>query len=382
MSSKSHAGPLARYRYDLQQQDFSYDPAQQMAVEKLEDLYQRLLQRHGQSKSRIGRCWQALHRRAGRRRLQSSERGLYFWGGVGRGKTYLMDMFYEALPFERKLRVHFHRFMRGVHRELAALQGQKNPLQQVAANIAARAQVLCFDEFFVADITDAMLLAGLFDALFARGVCLVTTSNIDPDNLYKDGLQRERFLPAIELLKRHTEVVNVDGGVDYRLRALEHAQLYYSPIDTSTEAKMLQCFQQLAPVGGRQFICVESNVPLDIEGRQIMARYLADDVVWFDFAELCDGPRSQNDYIELAREFHAVLVSNVPQLGAENSDLARRFVLLVDEFYDHGIKLVLSSDVELAALYAGGPLEFEFQRTSSRLREMQSHDYLALGHRA
>ena len=381
MNSNRHLGPLARYRFDLQQPDFSFDPAQQMAVEKLEDLYQRLLQ-HSVQGGGAASWWRRLCALAGFCLDQQPERGLYFWGGVGRGKTYLMDMFYESLPFERKLRVHFHRFMRGVHRELAVLQGQKNPLQKVAVRLAARAQVICFDEFFVSDITDAMLLAGLFDALFAHGVCLVATSNIDPDNLYKDGLQRQRFLPAIALLKQHTEVVNIDGGIDYRLRTLEKAQLYYSPIDSTTEASMLQCFQQLAPVGGQQFICIESNVPLEIEGRHIMARYLADDVVWFEFRELCGGPRSQNDYIELAREFHAVLVSNVPQMDAQSSDLTRRFILLVDEFYDHGIKLVISSDVALPLLYAGGSLAFEFERTNSRLQEMQSHEYLSLAHRA
>ncbi|NNL10819.1 MAG: cell division protein ZapE [Pseudomonadales bacterium] len=378
---QEHAGPLARYRQDLQQPDFSFDAAQQRAVESLEDHYQRLCAKQRHRRSAIRRFWQAIVSPF-KRSANVPERGLYFWGGVGRGKTYLMDTFYEALPFERKMRVHFHRFMRGVHQQLSKLQGEKNPLEKVAQRIARKAEVICFDEFFVSDITDAMLLAGLLDALFRRGVCLVTTSNIEPGLLYCDGLQRERFLPAIALLEEHTEVMNIDGGVDYRLRTLEHAQLYYAPIDSSTESSMLQCFQQLAPVGGRQFICIESNVPLDIEGRRICARYLADDVAWFEFEELCGGPRSQNDYIELAREFHAVLVSNVPQLGAERSDAARRFILLVDEFYDRRIKLVLSSDVELEKLYAGGPLAFEFERTSSRLREMQSHDYLALGHRA
>ena len=245
MSSDTHYGPLARYRFDLQQADFSYDEAQQMAVEKLEDLYQRLLLRQRSQRGGPARVWQRLRSASGLAPAAHPERGLYFWGGVGRGKTYLMDMFYEALPFEHKLRVHFHRFMRGVHRELTNLQGEKNPLEEVARRIAQRASVICFDEFFVSDITDAMLLAGLFESLFAQGVCLVTTSNIDPDNLYKDGLQRQRFLPAIALLKQHTEVVNIDGGIDYRLRALENAQLYYSPIDSSTESNMLHCFQQL-----------------------------------------------------------------------------------------------------------------------------------------
>lgn len=383
MSANIQMSPLARYRLDLQQADFSFDAEQQSAVERLEYLYQRLLLSHAAEQSGFVRLRRRLQSRLGfSLAVMKPERGLYLWGSVGRGKTYLMDMFYEALPHEQKRRVHFHRFMREVHRDLAALQGVKNPLEHVAKKIARRASVLCFDEFFVSDITDAMLLAGLLDSLFALGVCLVATSNIDPDNLYQDGLQRQRFLPAIGLLKQHTEIFNIDGDIDYRLRALEQAQLYYAPIDSSTEEQMLHCFQQLAPVGGRQFICVESNVPLDIEGRLIMAKHLTDDVVWFEFKELCDGPRSQNDYIELAREFHAVLVSNVPQMNRHSSDLARRFILLVDEFYDHGIKLVISSDVDILSLYVGGPLAFEFARTSSRLQEMQSHDYLALAHRA
>ncbi|MGB5326410.1 MAG: cell division protein ZapE [Pseudomonadales bacterium] len=382
MNLPCDTGPLARYRQDLQQPDFSFDAAQQHAVEKLDALHGRLCAQYARKHSVPGSALRRLLEWVGVSAQQRPERGLYFWGGVGRGKTYLMDMFYETLPFERKLRVHFHRFMRGVHQQLAELQGERDPLVKVAERIALEAKVICFDEFFVSDITDAMLLAGLLDTLFARGVCLVATSNIEPRLLYRDGLQRQRFLPAIALLESHTEVVNIDGGVDYRLRALEHAQLYYAPIDSTTESSMLQCFHQLAPLGGAQFVCIESNVPLDIEGRTIMARYLADDVAWFEFDELCGGPRSQNDYIELAREFHAVLVSNVPLLDASRNDMARRFIMLVDEFYDRRIKLVLSSDVELPALYAGGPLAFEFARTASRLREMQSHDYLALGHRA
>jgi len=302
---------------------------------------------------------------------------------VGRGKTYLMDMFYEALPFDNKMRMHFHRFMRRVHHELTDLQGEKDPLTIVAERIAAEAEVICFDEFFVSDITDAMLLAGLFEALFARGVCLVTTSNIEPRYLYKDGLQRQRFLPAIELLEQHTEVLNIDGGVDYRLRTLEQAELYHSPIDADTDVKLLEFFQQLAPVGGgRDFICIEANVQVEVENRPILARYMADDVVWFDFYALCDGPRSQNDYIELAREFHAVLVSGVPQMDVNCEDVARRFILMVDEFYDHNIKLLLSADVPLENLYVGKRQAFEFERTRSRLQEMQSHDYLAAAHRA
>lgn len=372
--------PHDRYRADLKKPDFSDDPAQAMAVKKLDELYDRLTAKPSVS---IGqKVAKLLRRLTGRSRTQSPERGLYFWGGVGRGKTYLMDMFYDSLPIERKLRIHFHRFMRKVHHELADLAGTKNPLEVVADRIAAQARVICFDEFFVSDITDAMILAGMFDALFARGVTLVATSNIEPDGLYKDGLQRARFLPAIALIKQHTEVVNIDGGIDYRLRALEQAELYHSPLDGDADKSLLRSFENLAPQREGQFYCVESDVAIEIEGRNIVARYLVDDVVWFEFSELCDGPRSQNDYIEIAREFHAVLISNVPQMGRHNEDSARRFINLVDEFYDHNIKLVLSAEVSVLELYAGGRLSFEFERTCSRLQEMQSHDYLAAAHKA
>jgi cell division protein ZapE len=287
-----------------------------------------------------------------------------------------MDLFFEGIPFENKLRTHFHRFMQRVHHELRDCAGQKNPLRLIGSRIAREARLLCFDEFFVADITDAMLLAGLFEELFARGVTLVATSNVVPDELYKDGLQRARFLPAIEMIKRHTRVFNVDGGIDHRLRLLEQAELYHYPLDDSAEESLMRSFTSLAPeapVAGRV---------LEVEGRGIRSRFCADDVVWFDFAELCDGPRSQNDYIELAREFHAVLVGGVPVFSADKDDQARRFINLVDEFYDRNVKLVLSAAAPVGELYAGGRLSFEFQRTVSRLLEMQSHDYLGRPHRA
>jgi len=371
--------PLQRYQRDLQQENFSRDAAQQHAVDKLEALYHQLL-----SSAPSQRGWRGLLCRWRLRRGASAAppRGLYFWGGVGRGKTYLMDMFYDSLPFAEKRRLHFHRFMRQVHRRLTALQGEENPLEIIAAEISAEVRVLCFDEFFVSDITDAMLLAGLFEGLFARGITLVATSNIVPDGLYRDGLQRARFEPAIALIKQHAEVVNVDGGSDYRLRTLQRAELYHCPLDAAADKSLMHSFQQLAPNRGRDFICVEADCAIEIEGRDIVARYLVDDVVWFDFEVLCGGPRSQNDYIELAREFHAVLISNVPQMGGHNEDKARRFINLVDEFYDHNIKLVLSAEVALSALYGEGRLGFEFQRTVSRLQEMQSQQYLAAAHKA
>lgn len=300
--------------------------------------------------------------------------GLYFWGGVGRGKTYLMDVFYDALPFAEKKRTHFHRFMRHVHQELKTVDGQKDPLLLVADRFAEQTRVLCFDEFFVSDITDAMILGGLMEALFARGVTLVATSNIVPDGLYKDGLQRSRFLPAIDLIKQHTVTVNVDGGVDYRLRVLERAELYHCPLDYEADISLRRSFDSLAPEIG------QADLEIEIEGRGIPVRWVADDVAWFDFLALCDGPRSQNDYIELAREYHAILISNVP-LFDDSDDQARRFINLVDEFYDRNVKLVLSAAVPLNELYQGGRLGFEFERTQSRLLEMQSHDYLAREHK-
>lgn len=366
--------PLERYQRDLQRPDFRHDPAQATAVELLQALYEQLIARHGQRKPA------GLLSRLGQHFMKSASepvKGLYFWGGVGRGKTYLMDNFYESLPFEEKMRVHFHRFMRRVHAELKKLGGHKNPLEKVADTISQEARVICFDEFFVSDITDAMILGTLMEQLFERGVTLVATSNIEPDGLYKDGLQRARFLPAIALLKKHTQVVNIDGGVDYRLRALEQAELYYSPLGEAAEQNLMSCFRALVPCDGE----IASNLAIEVEGRSIAVRHLAEDVVWFDFVAICDGPRSQNDYIELAKEYHSVVISNVPGLGRDNDDQARRFINLVDEFYDRNVKLVLSAARPLAELYGQGKLEFEFQRTVSRLLEMQSREYLARPHR-
>lgn len=304
-------------------------------------------------------------------------KGVYFWGGVGRGKTYLMDNFYESLPFEKKMRAHFHRFMRRVHRELTQLKGEKNPLEKVADRIASEARVICFDEFFVSDITDAMLLGTLLELLFERRVVLVATSNIIPDHLYENGLQRQRFLPTIALLNQHTEVVNVDGGIDYRLRTLQQAELFHWPLDGAADLALMSAFEGLAPAVGE----VRKAVSLEVENRKILCCYVAEDVVWFDFDVICNIPRSQYDYIELAREFHAVLIGGVPKMSNKNDDQARRFINLVDEFYDRNVKLVLSAEVDIAYLYDGRGLSFEFQRTQSRLLEMQSHEYLAKPHR-
>ena len=357
--------PLQRYQQDLLRPDFVADPAQKIAVEHLQRLYDDLL-----AKVDGGVFIPSFFPR------KKQPCGvLFFWGGEGGGKTYLMDTFFESLPFEKKLRLHFHRFMRRVHQEIRTLKDQKNPLDTVADRIASEAMVLCFDEFFVSDIADAMILGNLMDKLFARGVSLVATSNIVPDRLYENGLQRERFLPAIAILKANVEVLNVDGGTDYRLRTLEQAELYHWPLDASADETLAHSFAALSPVPGRE------HVELEVEGRTIHARMVADDVAWFDFPALCDGPRSQNDYIELAREYHTVLISNIPALHAGIDDQVRRFINLVDEFYDRSVNLVISAEKPLESLYSGGRLTFEFQRTQSRLLEMQSHEYLAREHR-
>ncbi len=363
--------PLQRYLRDLDKENFVKDPAQKTAVDKLQTLYENLVEDQAERSRQASRWFNKFSKKK-----PQPVKGLYFWGGVGRGKTYLMDNFYESLPFEQKMRIHFHRFMQRVHSELKLLDGQSNPLVTVAKKLSEEARIICFDEFFVSDIGDAMILAGLMHELFENGVSLVCTSNIEPDGLYKDGLQRARFLPAIELVKKHTEVVNVDGGNDYRLRTLEQAELFHFPLDEQADINLEKYFRQLA---------VESaahDLELDINGRPIKAHRHADDIVWFDFAELCDGPRSQNDYIELAREFHAVIISNVPQMSADTDDQARRFINMVDEFYDRSVKVIISAAAPIHEIYQGGKLSFEFERTESRLLEMQSHEYLEQAHKA
>ncbi len=366
--------PSERYRQDLAREGFNYDASQELAVGHLQSLYDELIRDAGGEQVGV---LAKIRRKFVRPEPVAPVKGLYFWGGVGRGKTYLMDNFYESLPFEQKMRAHFHRFMRRVHQELKGLKGEKNPLEKVADRIAMEARVICFDEFFVSDITDAMLLGTLLELLFARRVTLVATSNIVPNLLYANGLQRKRFLPTIALLNKHTEVVNVDGGVDYRLRALERAELFHQPLDEAAENALLSAFNGLAPALGEVRECVD----IEAEGRGILCRYVAEDVVWFDFDVICSIPRSQYDYIELAREFHAVLVSGVRQMGLKNDDNARRFINMVDEFYDRNVKLVLSAEADIHSLYTGGRLGFEFQRTESRLLEMQSHEYLERPHR-
>ena len=304
-------------------------------------------------------------------------RGLYLWGGVGRGKTMLMDSFYEALRFSRRERCHYYRFMRGVHAELRSLKSRTQPLETVAQRLSQHSRIICLDEFFVADIADAMILSGLLAGLFRRGVTLVATSNTPPDDLYRDGLQRERFLPAIELIKKHVDVLHLDGGVDYRLRQLEQAPTY---LDSAREDASVQLRQRFAALAGAS---IQGPSQLIVEDRAIAAVARGAGMVWFEFNELCEGPRSQNDYIELARTFHTIFISNIPEFTWRNENAARRFVMLIDEFYDRNVKIVVSAAAAPAALYHGDGerLQFDFQRASSRLVEMQTQHYLASPHR-
>jgi cell division protein ZapE len=304
---------------------------------------------------------------------QTPVRGIYLWGGVGRGKTLLMDLFFASL--QRALRSHFYHFMRDVHAELARIKQHAQPLEIVAQRLSARTRVICLDEFFVADIADAMILAGLFDGLFRRGVTLVATSNLPPQNLYKDGLQRQRFLPAIELIQAHVSVIHLDGGIDYRLRQLEQAPTYLDSNLPGTSAALQECFAALT--GG----IAAGPATLNIEGRALRTVNSGPGAAWFQFSELCEGPRSQDDYIELARRYHTIFISNIPAFDHTDEDSARRFIMLIDELYDRGVKIVVSAAAAPAALYRGERLHFEFERAASRLIEMQTQHYLAGQHR-
>jgi cell division protein ZapE len=301
-------------------------------------------------------------------------RGVYMHGGVGRGKSFLMDSFFQAVPLQRKTRLHFHEFMREVHRELQELKGIANPLDELGKRIGRRFRLICFDEFHVADVTDAMILHRLLDAMYANRVSIITTSNFHPDGLYPNGLHRDRILPAIELLKAKLEVINVDNGTDYRQRTLQHVQLYHTPLGAQADAAMAQAFTELAEVK-------DESPELHIENRVIQARRKAGGVVWFDFKQLCGGPRSQNDYLELATQFHTLLLSDVPMMPPRLASEARRFTWLIDVLYDRRVKLILSAAVPPEQLYTEGPMSHEFPRTVSRLTEMQSEEFLALERR-
>ncbi|MFI4927582.1 MAG: cell division protein ZapE [Burkholderiales bacterium] len=352
------------YYDELKARGYDSDPAQLRGVNALDRCASEWSQYKGQRSNAIKKL---INR-------PPIPRGVYLYGGVGRGKSFLMDCFFQAVPVVRKTRLHFHEFMREVHRELAELQGTVNPLDALGARIAKRYRLICFDEFHVADITDAMILHRLLVALFDNGVGFVTTSNFRPDDLYPNGLHRDRILPAIALLNEKLEVVNVDNGTDYRRRTMEQVKLYHTPLGPEADAQMDEAFTRLAASR-------DEDPVLQIEHREIRARRKAGGVVWFDFRTLCGGPRSQNDYLEIATQFHTVLLSDVPRMSVRNASEARRFTWLVDVLYDRRVKLILSAAVPPEALYTEGPLAHEFPRTVSRLAEMQSADFLALEHR-
>jgi len=359
-----------RYERARLQRGFGVDPEQSAAVAKLEDLRRRLIE-VPRARSGLARWLRAL---AGAPPPQPV-RGLYLWGGVGRGKTWLMDLFYESLPFPERRRRHFHRFMHEVHAQLARTRHQRAPLERIAARIAREVRVLCFDELYVADIADAMILGALFAGLLRRGVTLVVTSNVAPQDLYRDGLQRERFLPVIRLLEQHLDVQRLAGGTDYRLRQLTQAGIYLSSESPDTPARLAALFAALADH------LIQQGGTLEIEGRPIAVVRVAANVAWFEFGALCAGARSTEDYIEIAREFQALVLSGVPVLDARHENEARRFIALVDELYDRNVKLIVSAAAPPAGLYRGERLGALFARTASRLTEMQSMQYLAREHR-
>ncbi len=360
--SAVHRSPLLRYQQLLGQGGFESDPEQLTAVRALDELW------HALRKQEHPRLLKRL-----RGRKPQYVRGLYLWGGIGRGKTWLMDLFYERLPLERKQRVHFHRFMQRIHASLKMLGNVQDPLPRIAESWARECSILCLDEFFVADIADAMLLSGLLESLFSRGVTLVTTSNMEPDMLYRNGLQRARFLPAIELIKQHTRVLELGGATDFRLRILEQSEIFHHPLDDAADRQMTASFNRISAE------CELAHV-LEINGRNFHALRRGDGIIWFNFKELCGKPRGSSDYSEIARVFNTVMLSGMPQLVEDDADAARRFITLVDEFYDRNVKLLISAATTIDDLYTGQKLAFEYQRTASRLTEMQSHEYLARPH--
>lgn len=356
------------YAAALESQGLVADAAQQTVVDRLDQL-QRAIIAHD---SLFKRFQRRLPGGAG----EQTPKGIYLWGGVGRGKTFLMDLFFDTLDLERKKRIHFHRMMSDVHARLHGISDTEDPLNTVADDIAASVNVLCFDEFYVSDIADAMILGRLLEGLFTRGVILVTTSNAHPRDLYPDGLQRQQFLPAIKALENNTDVIELDAGTDYRLQLFEEAGTYLAPNTDAAATKLKRYFDGIA--SGESF----AEFDIDILGRQIRTKHCAKGIAWFDFMEICDGPRSQEDYIEIARWYPTVIISDVPILTGELDNPARRFIALVDEFYDRKVKLVVSAAAAADDLYQGNRLNFEFQRTSSRLTEMQNEKYLHAAHLA
>jgi cell division protein ZapE len=362
------ASVLQRYQRQLHERGLQEDAAQLAVITKLDELRARLIaDHHGVRLPHwLGALWA--------RRARAPVKGLYLWGGVGRGKTWLMELFFESLPSALARRTHFHRFMQDVHRQLAHVRRQRSPLERLATALARTTRVLCLDELYVSDIGDAMILYGLFAAMFERGVTLVATSNVPPAELYRDGLQRERFLPAIHLLERHLDIEQLAGSTDYRLRQLTQAGTYLQAGAPDTRTRLAALFSALTDSQAR-------GGSIEIEGRPIAVRGAAPGAVWFEFAALCAGPRSQDDYIEIARDYQSVIVADVPRFDSGHDDEARRFIALVDELYDRGVNLIVSAAAAPTQLYQGERLRALFARTASRLTEMQSEQYLAREHR-
>ncbi|HWW07676.1 cell division protein ZapE [Collimonas sp.] len=350
---------LEFYEQALTQRGFQADDAQRRAVDRLQQAYDEWVEYKAQRSNSFKRL---INR-------PDVPRGVYMWGGVGRGKSFLMDSFYSVVPVVRKTRLHFHEFMRAVHRQLDELKGVADPLDEVAKRVARKYRLICFDEFHVSDIADAMILYNLLKALFDNGVSFVMTSNYEPSTLYPDGLHRDRMLPTIKLLQDNLDVMNIDAGIDYRKRALEQVETYHSPLNADTDRALRHAFAGVADTADEDPI-------VDIEARKIKALRRAGGVIWFDFNTLCGGPRSQNDYLEIASRFHTVILSGIPQMSAAMSSEARRFTWLIDVFYDHKIKLIMSAAVAPDELYTQGMLANEFHRTVSRIMEMQSREYM------
>lgn len=357
-------GMIEGFNATLAERGIEADPAQLLAARRLQRFYDELLALKAARRSRL------------RKLLVHPElpRGVWFWGGVGRGKSFLMDCFFDAVPYRRKRRVHFHAFMREIHESLRAYRMESDPLMKVATRIARETRLMCFDEFHVSDIADAMMLGRLMQALFDAGVVFCITSNYPPDGLYPNGLQRELFLSTIDLLKQKLDVIEIDAGIDYRLRALQQAQVFLIGDAVATEAAIEQTFRKVSGGPGH-------TLPLEVLGRSVLVRHRAPGVVWFDFATLCEGPRSQNDYLWLANRHHTLFLSGVPKMAPEMASAARRFTWLVDVLYDHRVKLIIGSACPAEKLYTHGVQAGEFDRTVSRLIEMRSFEYLASPHR-
>lgn len=347
------------YHQALAERGYAPDVAQLSAIDRLQKFYDDWVTYKQARSSTLKKLF----------RRPDIPRGVYLWGGVGRGKSFLMDAFYTTVPLKRKGRLHFHEFMRGVHHQLDEVKGQQDPLDEVARRIAKRYRLICFDEFHVSDVADAMILHRLLFRLFELGTSFVMTSNYEPSTLYPDGLHRDRILPAIKLIQERMDVLNVDTGTDYRRRALEQVRVYLSPVTPDTQVELQQAFERLSDTAPIKPL-------LTVENRELKAVALSGSVVWFDFATLCGGPRSQNDYLDLANRFQTIILSDVPRMTVRQASEARRFTWLVDVFYDHKVKLLISAECEPEALYTEGPMVNEFHRTVSRLLEMQSREYL------